>query len=115
MHFKPLNESLTKKCDELSLDETKIGIVYKLETEDFENVKHLQLQNSIGFTDLVKRKVFFLFMERNVEFPNLTTLGVHGRHELIIFVRLAQLQISTCQLLDSVMEIRLVFHRWKNM
>ncbi|KAM5587467.1 hypothetical protein ABKV19_006089 [Rosa sericea] len=95
---------LLKRTEDLSLDETEsiINIVQQLDAKYFENLKHLRLQNSIAFTDIINRKVVF---------PNLVTLIVHGCNNLRLLlsfsmarslVQLTHLKISACELMQEI-------------
>ncbi|KAM5587462.1 disease resistance protein [Rosa sericea] len=95
-------KSLLKRSEDLSLDESIVNIVQQLDTKDFENVKHLRLQNIFDFTDIINRKVVF---------PNLATLWVHGCDNLkVLFssstakslVHLKHLNVSACKLMLEI-------------
>ncbi|XP_062012594.1 disease resistance protein At4g27190-like [Rosa rugosa] len=95
-------KSLLKRAEDLSLDESIVNIVRQLDTKDFENVKHLRLQNIFHFTYIIDRKVVF---------PKLATLSVHGCDNLkFLFsfsmakslIQLTHLEISVCKLLQEI-------------
>jgi Leucine-rich repeat (LRR) protein len=55
-------KTLLKRCEDLTLDGSESGdsIVYQLDIEDFQQLKHLSVQNNVDFTYIMDRKVKYL-------------------------------------------------------
>ncbi|XP_024182971.1 uncharacterized protein LOC112188155 isoform X2 [Rosa chinensis] len=95
---------LVERSEDLSLyTESVNNIFHPLDTEEFEHLKHLQLEsNVVDFTHIINIKAVF---------PNLTSLTVHrcGRLSFLFSISMAKslvglkhLEISTCAIIEEI-------------